>query len=87
MYTRIEKAFSKPGVDPWSHGGGQLSHHTPKGGMREGLSGMEELHLRTLYIPLVPQLTYWLKGQGMSHKGTCIAREWNGDKAYGDDRE
>lgn len=55
--------------------------------MREGLSGMEELHLRTLYIPLVPQLTYWLKGQGMSHKGTCIAREWNGDKAYGDDRE
>lgn len=95
MHT--EKAFSRPEKTPWTQaylfrplfsGGTQAEARFPiiPQGKDRGLSEMEDLHFSILYIPLVPQLTWLLRGWGTSHRGTCIAGKWNGDKAYGEDK-
>lgn len=92
MCAHTEKAFSSPEKTPWTQvylfrpllsGGRRAEASFPiiSQGKDRGLSEVEDLHFSILYIPLVPQLTWLLRGWG-----TCIAGKWNGDKAYGEDR-
>lgn len=70
-----------PLLGNWPWGISQLSHYNPNQGLRDGGSSFPSSST-SLCFPS------WLLGAWRtSHRGACIAGEWNGNKAYGEERD